>query len=148
MNDFLGRLLAIVLVCLLAIMAPLTINGLIMDLTATRSIYNEVSNLIDKVTDTGELSEITLADFYLGCNAYGVITDVDIERNIKVINPDGKGSTVTTYIKSDKIDEWNQGDIITVRVRAIDYTGAQKILWYLINLAVPRMDITLSGGVR
>lgn len=148
MSDILSKILGIALAFILLAFAPLTINALSDDLTMKRASINEVTNFINKAADTGKITDGELADFYLGCASHGVIADVKIKRYIKVINPDGAGETVTTYVLSTDINKWNQGDVIQVTFKAIDWTGAQRILWQLIRIAQPKFEFTLAGKVR
>lgn len=148
MNDFFTKLIGLFLAFFLLVIAPLTNNALAQDLTTKRAVLNEMTNFIDKVTDTRQISDLTLADFYLGCSSHGAVVDVKLDRYIKVVNPDGSGGTYTTYVLSDQITSWNRGDIIKVRVEAIDYTGAQRLMWYFLKLATPKLEFELSGMVR
>lgn len=107
-----------------------------------------MTNFIDKVTDTGQISELDITDFYTGCSSYGAVVDVQIKRYMRIINPDGKGSTYCTYVLSDKLNHWDQGDIIEVDVKAIDYTGAQKISAYFNKISTPKLNFQLAGMVR
>jgi hypothetical protein len=148
MTSFVTKIMGVLLVFLLFVIVPFTVNSLDQDLTAKRSILNEITNFIDKVTDTGEVNDIMLADFYLGCSSYGPVVDVKIDRFIKIVNPDGSGGTYTTYVLSDEISEWNQGDIVNVKVTAIDYSGAQRLMQYFLKLITPKPEFELAGMVR
>lgn len=131
MSDFINKIIGLFMVFILLVLAPLIINSLSTSLTMKRAVLNEMTNFIDKVTDSGRITAPQKTDFfYLGCSSHGVTVDVRIKRYIRVVNSDGAGSTITTYVLSDKIDNWNQGDIIEVEVEAIDYTSAQKLMWY------------------
>ena len=148
MSDFVNRVIGLFLVFILLVIAPLLIQSLSRDLTIKRSILSEMTNFIDKVTDTGKITELDLTDFYTGCSSYGAVVDVQIKHYIRVINPDGKGSTYSSYVLSDKLTNWDQGDIIEVDVKAIDYTGAQKIAAYFNKVSSPKLNFQLAGMVR
>ncbi len=148
MSDFLNRLIGLFLVFILLVLAPLTIHSLSTDLTIKRSILNEITNFIDKVTDTAQVTEAQQTDFYIGCSSYGAIVDVQIKRYIRIVNPDGMGGTYTSYALTDNILHFNQGDIVQVEVKAIDYTGAQKLMWYFNKIFTPKLEFTLAGMVR
>lgn len=148
MSDIFSKILGIVLAFILLVFAPLTINMLSNDLTMKRASINEVTNFIDRVTDTGRITEIELKDFYLGCASHGVSADVKIKRYEKVINPDNAGGTYVSYILSSDIYNWNRGDVLQVTFKAVDWTGAQRILWQLLRLSQPKFEFTLAGKVR
>jgi len=48
----------------------------------------------------------------------------------------------------DDHKNWNSGDIIKVRVRAVDFSGAQRLQNYLLRLTPPKFDQTLAGMIR
>jgi hypothetical protein len=148
MTDVLNKIMGVLLAFTLLAGAPLIINTMGKDLTMNRSVLNEMTNIINKVCDNGRLSEAEVADFHLAVSTYGVTMDITIKRYTKVVNPDGLGKTSTTYLLNDNIMEWNQGDIIKVTVKAVDYTAAQRIQNRLLFLSPPMFDQTLSGMVR
>ena len=148
MSDIFSKILGIVLAFILLAFAPLTINALANDLTMKRASINEVTNFINKVTDSGRITDADLADFYLGCASHGVAADVKINRYVKIINPDGAGGTYTSYVLSTDIYNWNRGDVIQVTFKAVDWSGAQRILWQLLKMSQPKFEFTLAGKVR
>lgn len=148
MNDFFSKLIGLFLAFFLLVIAPITNNSLAQDLTTKRAILNEMTNFVDKVTDSGYVSDQMLSDFYLGCSSHGAIVDVTVRRFIKVVNPDGSGGTYTTYVLSDQVKNWNRGDIVKVKVEAIGYSGAQKLTWYFMKLMTPKLEFELAGMVR
>jgi hypothetical protein len=148
MTDLFSKILGIVLAFILLAFAPLTINALTSDLTMKRASINEVTNFINKVTDTGKISDAELADFYLGCTSHGATADIKIKRYVMVVNPDGAGGTYTSYVISEDISNWNKGDVIQITFKAIDWTGAQRILFQLIKIAQSKFEFTLAGKVR
>lgn len=155
MTDIFSKILGIVLAFILLAFAPLTINSLTSDLTMKRASLNEVTNFINKVTDTERITDVELKDFYLGCASHGVSADVKITRYERivnpdktVVNPDGSYGTTTTYVASTNIQSWNKGDVIQVTFKALDWTGSQRILMQLMKLAQPKFEFTLAGKVR
>lgn len=148
MNSLMGKIIGTILVFMLMVVAPLTIWTFSEDLTAKRGILNETTNFLDKVTDTGILSDNQIADFYLGCSSYGFVADVQIFRYMKVVSPDGIGGTVVNYVVADNLTTWNKGDVIKVRVTALDYTGAQRLAMELLHLFTDKLDYTLAGMIR
>ncbi|WP_113672720.1 hypothetical protein [Vallitalea guaymasensis] len=148
MSDFFNRIIGLFLVFILLVIAPLIIQSLSRDLTIKRSILNEMTNFVDKVTDTGHISELDKTDFYVGCSSYGAVVDIKIKRYMRIVNPDGNGSTYCTYVLTDKITDWDQGDIIEVDVQAIDHTTAQKLAVYFNKVSTPKLDFQLAGMIR
>ncbi|QGQ98786.1 hypothetical protein EHS13_29880 [Paenibacillus psychroresistens] len=148
MTDIFNKILGVLLAFTLLAGGPLVINTMGKDLTMNRSVLNEMTNLINKVSDDARLSPIDLSDFYLGVSSYGITMDATVRRYVKTVNPDGSGGTYTSYVLTDDVSKWNEGDIIKVTVKAIDYTAAQRIQYRLLHLSPPKFDQTLAGMVR
>lgn len=148
MTDIINKVLGVLIAFVLLAGGPLVINAMGKDLTMNRSVLNEMTNLIDKVTDNGRLSEADLSEFYINISSHGMAMDATISRYMKVVQPDGSGGFTTTYMLVDDNTTWNRGDIIKVRVQAIDYSGAQRLQNRLLRLNPPKFDQTLAGMVR
>lgn len=148
MTDLINKILGVLLAFVLLIGAPFVINAMSKDLTMNRSVLNEMTNFIDKITDKGTLTDQDKADFYLGISSYGASMDATIKRYMKVVNPDGNGGTYASYVYSDDLLTWNPGDIIQVTVRAIDYTGAQRLQNRLLRMTPAKFNQTLAGMIR
>lgn len=114
------------------------------------NIVAEVTNFVDEVTDTAVLDEKHVADLYLACSAYGPLVDVQILRYAKVVNPDPKnpGDTYMTYVGSDDIYSWNQGDLLKVKVTEVGPTGLASFLYSVFGLNMAPVDFTLAGRIR
>ena len=96
------------------------------------------------------LDEKHVADLYLACSAYGPLVDVQILRYAKVVNPDPKspGDTYMTYVGSDDIYHWNQGDLLKVKVTEVGPTGLASFLYSVFGLNMAPVDFTLAGRIR
>lgn len=120
------------------------------DLRADRVTYNEMANLMDKVKDTGQLTDADKSDFYLALATTGVIYEVTMTRKLKVVNP-AQGSTgkiQTTYITLEDNSVYNQGDLFELKVRAVNYTGIQKVTAALLSIVYPKFDESQTGVVE
>ena len=148
MTDFLNKIIATILAFMILFVGPAAVLTLSMQLTMERSVMNEMSSFVDKVTDNGTITDTELADFYLGAASNGAVMDIKIYRYMTVAVPDGTGGTDTVYQLVDNIMSYNKGDYIQVRVKAIDYTGAQRLLYRIANIFMGKFDETMSGRVR
>lgn len=149
MTGVISKILGVILVFFMAL--SMVANAVVSEqLQARRSIVSEVTNFIDETTDTGGFDDARLADFYLGCNAYGPLVDVQITRYVKVVNPDpvNAGQTLTTYIVSTDITTWNKGDIIKVSVEEVGPTGFASFLYRMFHISLAPVEFSLSGRVR
>lgn len=148
MTDLFNKILGVLLAFILLAGAPMIIQTMSRELTVHRSVLNEMTNFIDKVTDNGRLSPADLADFQLGISSYGIAMDITINRYMKVVNPDGASGTYTSYVYSDDLTTWNAGDIIQVKVQAVDYSGAQRLQNRILRLTPAKFEQTLAGMIR
>lgn len=148
MTGFPSKVIGLVIVFFMMVVGP-TLRSIQMDsISQRRQLYNEVTNMLDRITDTGDITNEALEDFYLGVAAQGVPVDVKIERYVKVVNPDGQGGTYYTYTISDNINDWNKGDICKIKVKQIAETNAQKISYNLSKMYTKPIDFTFAGRVR
>lgn len=148
MTDIINKIVGVLIAFVLLAGGPLVINSMNKDLTMNRSVLNEMTNLIDKVTDNGRLSPQDLSDFYVGISSHGMAMDATVSRYMKVVTPDGNGSTISSYMLVEDNTSWNPGDIVKVRVQAIDYSGAQRLQNRLLRLNPSKFDQTLAGMIR
>lgn len=147
MTDIFNKILGVLLAFVILAGGPLIMNTMTKELTMKREVLNEMSQLINKVTDNGRLSDLDKSNFYFAIASHGEPLDARIRRYIKVVNPDGAGGTHVTYMLTDNISTWEPGDIIQVQVQAVDYTGAERIEYMLLHLSPPKFEETLSGMV-
>jgi len=146
--NFLDKMLGTLIAFTILFLAPITVLTLAQDFNMQRGITNEVTNFIDKVTDSGEITDMDIADFYLGCSSYGAIVDVKINRFIKMVVPDGMGGSTSVYQAADNILDYNKGDMSQVTVKVIDYTGAQRLTFRLLHVFTDKFEITLAEKIR
>ncbi|MFD0588512.1 hypothetical protein ACFQZE_10905 [Paenibacillus sp. GCM10027627] len=147
MTDIINKILGVLIAFAILVGGPLVITALNKDLTMSRSVMNEMTNFIDKVTDNGRLSSQDLASFYTSISSHGVPMDATVTRYMKVVYPEGAG-TRAAYMIVDDNTVWNPGDIIQVKVQAVDYSGAQRLQNRLLRLTPPKFDQTMAGMIR
>lgn len=150
MTDIFGKFLGAILAFILMICSPLVLTLTMEEITDRRSVINECSNLVDEVCDTRTLTEDQLADFNLGVASFGLLLDTEVNRYMKVINPDpnNPGQTHTSYVLTDNNSTFNQGDLIEVKVDTIGFTAAQTIVLKLAGVILPDFEYKQVGRVR
>lgn len=148
--DVFGKVLGVILAFVLLFMAPFMWVGISSEMVARRTIMNEMQSFIDETIDSRQITDTQLEDFYLSISGLGPVCDVEIERYVKVVDPDPKraGGIYTTYVYSDDNRTFNQGDKVKVRVKAIGYTGIENMMRSSVGTWLPRIDYTLAGRVR
>lgn len=148
MTGFPSKIIGLVIVFIMLVLGP-TLRSVQMDsITQRRELYNEVTNMLDNITDSGEVTNQTLEDFYLGIASKGIPVDVKIERYVKIVNPDGKGGTYYTYTYSDNINDWNKGDVCKIKVTQLTSTNLQRLAYNISKMSTKSLDFTFSGRVR
>lgn len=150
MPDIFGKVLGMIIAFVLLFLAPFTWVTLSNEAVARRVILNEMQAFIDETIDSRQITESQLEDLYLGVSGLGPVVDVEIERYVRTVDPDPKnpGGIYVTYVYSENTKQFNQGDKVKIRVHAINYTGAEKMLRSTVGLWLPPIDYTLAGRVR
>ena len=153
MTGFINRMLGLFIAFVLLVFVPMLISICLSDLKMQRGTLNEVANLIEKVTDTGVLTDAWLKDFYTGMSSHGAKTDIKITRQelvVNPLNPDATGNfeTYSTYTPNEDIMKWNQGDIIQVEVHYLSESGIQRVVYSILKMFIPENDFKLAGMVR
>lgn len=138
----------LVVMCL--VVTPLYYISIIQYARAESEMMSEVTTTMDKVIDTRVLTEDMIADLNLALAAKPVNYTLTITRETKVINPDPNnlGSTYSTYVVVDNINEYKQGDIITIRVEMFGENMMMQIAEKLLGLRLSDYDFQVSGRVR
>lgn len=150
MGDIFGKIYGALIAFVLLFLAPFTWATLSNEMVARRTIMNEMQTFIDETIDTRKVSDLQLQDLYTGIAGLGPVLDVEVTRYTKVVDPDPTkaGGIHTTYVLSDDNTTYNQGDKVKVRVHAISYTGAEKMMRATVGLLLPQIDYTFVGRVR
>lgn len=149
MNGLINKIIGVILV--LVLMVLMLSNVMVaQQLEARRSIIAEVTNFVDEVTDTGNLNERDVTDLKMAVNAYGPSCNVDIYRYTRVVEPipGQNGKTQTSYVISDNIYNWNQGDLVKVHVEEVGFTGLSFFLYATLHLSLKPVDFGLAGRIR
>ena len=150
MSDIFGKVLGTMLAFILLFFAPFTMVTLSNEMVARRTIMNEMQSFIDEVIDTRAVTDKQLEDLYLGISGLGPICDVEVNRYVRVVDPDpiNQGKIYTTYVYSENNKEYNQGDKVQLRVHAIGDTSAARILRPIIGAWIDPIDYTFTARVR
>lgn len=150
MGDIFGRLFSVLMAFVLLFVAPFTWVTLSNEMVARRTIMNEMQSFIDETIDSRQITDQQLSDFYLGISGLGPICDVEIERYVRTVDPDpmNPGEVYVTYVYSENWRQFNQGDKVKVRVHAINFTSAERLLRSTVGMWLPEIDYTFSARVR
>lgn len=130
------------------VVSPTIHSAQIDNLTQTRKIYNSMTNMLDKICDDGQVTNVEIEDFYLEVASAGLPVDIDITRKVKVINPDGKGGTYYVFTYTDNINNWNKGDACVISVKQIANSASSQLVYNLTHLYTKTIDVQFAGRVR
>lgn len=149
-SSVVGIVFSIFLVVLLLVITPMYYISIVQWARSENEMMSEVSELIDKVIDTKILTTDMIADFNLSLAAKPLNYRATIARESMVVNPDPNnlGQTYSTYVITDNISEWKQGDIITITVEMIGESMFTTISSRILGLCTNKDTFTLAGRVR
>lgn len=148
--DIINKTIGVLIAFAIIVGGGLTIKTIMLDASTERQVFIEVQNFIDKVEDTGQITDQDLSDLYVNTSVNGVTMSIDVTRDILTMYPTDalSGDTKVVYVESTDISKFNKGDRVNVHVQAVDYTPAQRLQWILLNLYTGKIDINLSGVVE
>ena len=112
------------------------------------AIHNEARNLVDRIIDTREYTDLMEQDFNLALASLNNTFTATVTREVRVVNPDGHGGTYTTYISTDDNEEYAQGDFVTVTVEQVGMSTWQSLSLRLLGVNSYRDEVIYSGRVR
>lgn len=143
-----GTVIGIVLLFYSMIVLPMYYLGCVQWRDDMNMVQNSTRNFIDKVIDTGEMSEDAVADFNLALASCSSTFSYKIYHEQIVTNPGLGGKTITTWIYTENMDDWNVGDIITVEVKQVSQNFFQRVSSMMIGLVYSNKSCTMAGMVR
>lgn len=146
-NSLTGLVMGIVILFLGMLVEPLYYIGCVQWRDDMNMVQNSTRNFIDKVIDTREMSEDTIADFNLALASCSSTFSYKILHEEIVTNPN-EGGTVTTWIYTDNLEDWNSGDLITVEVKQVSQNFFQRVSSMMMGLIYSNKSCTMCGMVR
>ncbi len=116
----------------------------------------EARNLADKIIDTRQYTTEMESDFNLAlATMHGTYTG-EVKREIMMVNPDPNydssdpeaSKTYTSYVVTDDLSHWNQGDYVTVTIKPVGHSLLQSISMRLLGAYYDTDPISFKGRVR
>ena len=141
-------ILSVIVVFVGLIIMPLYYISVVQWRNDYETIHNEARNLVDKIIDTREYTDVMEEDFNLAIATLNNTFTAKVTREVKIVNPDGAGGTYTTYIVTDDNDEYAQGDFVTVTVEQVGVSPWQALSLRLLGVNSYRDKVVYSGRVR
>lgn len=140
-------LVLLLLFIFLMIFAESVVGNALRDQYEMLTIAQELK---DEIIDSGVVTEAMLKEFEARIAGYSSVVAYDITREMLVVEPDtmNSGEHVPSYIKTDDISHFNQGDHVTVHIYELSLGSTMFTVQNLFSVFVPKLDATFTGRVR
>lgn len=149
-NDLPGKFIGILVAFFLAVVVPYVNTTVEQEMLDRRSIIMDVTNFIDEVVDSRQITDAALRELNTSLASYGTSVDYEITHYRRTVNPDPMkaNSYYTNYIIVDENEEWLKGDRISITVKSIGYSTTETIAHKLVGMFVPDLNRTLAARIR
>lgn len=150
MHDIPGRVIGLVLAFVLTIVMPFVTVTVENEMLDRRLIIRDVSNFIDEVIDSRNITDSMLEEFNVNLASYGMTVDYEIKHYKRSVNADPTSDSdyYVSYIQSDDIRNYAKGDKISIRVYTVGYSATESIAHKLTGMFVRDLDETITARVR
>lgn len=151
MHDIPGKVIGIIVAFFLVVVAPFVVTVTTTEMLNRRAAYMTMCDFVDGVVDSRMITDAELKEFNAKIQTYGMTMDYTINREMRSVDPDplsGSGNYIRTYIPTDNWKEYNQGDHIVLRVRAIGYSSSIGLAHSLVGMFIDDFDETVVARIR
>lgn len=150
MHDLPGKIIGLVIAFALIVVMPFVNTTVEDEMLDRRLIINDVSNFIDEVVDSRNVTDAMLDELNVNLASYGMTVDYEIEHYRRSVNADPLSDSdyYVTYVKSDDIRSYEKGDKISVRVYTVGYSTTESLAHKITNIFVRDLDETITARVR
>lgn len=152
-KNFVGNIILLAIVVAGFLFMPIYYAGQVDMARSQEVLLNEVQLFIDKVADTHQITDADLDDFTLAMAGTTVPVKFEIYREARQVNPDPASTTIpkktyTSWVPTDDIRSYDNGDIIIVTVSQIGSNFYQSFSSRALGMYTPKVNFTLSRMVR
>lgn len=152
-KNIIPQLLLTALVIAGFLFMPIYYSSLIDMAKSQEILLNEVQLFIDKVSDTNIITQADLEDFTLAMSGTSIPIKFEIFREARQVNPDPASTTIprktyTTWVPTDEIYEYDDGDIIIIDVDQVGKNFYQSFSLRALGMYTPEVSFRLSRMVR
>lgn len=149
-KDLPGKFIGILLAFVLTVVVPFVNTTVEQELLDRRSIVKDVTNFMDEVVDSRQITDAMLRELNTNIASYGTSVQYTITHYRRTVNPDPvkAGSYYTNYIVVDDDEPWLKGDRISVQVQSVSYSTTENISHKLAGIFVPELDRTFTARIR
>ena len=149
-KDIPGKFIGILLAFSLTVLVPFVNTTVEQELLDRRSIIMDITNFMDEVVDSRQITDAMLKELNTNLASYGTAVTYTVTHYRRTVNPDPlkEGKYYTNYVVVDSIEPWQKGDRISVRVESIANSITETISHKIAGLFVPKLDRTLTARIR
>lgn len=152
-KNIIPQLLLTALVIAGFLFMPIYYSSLIDMAKSQEILLNEVQLFIDKVSDTNIITQADLEDFTLAMSGTSIPIKFEIFREARQVNPDPASTTIprktyTTWVPTDEVYEYDDGDIIIIDVDQVGKNFYQSFSLRALGMYTPEVSFRLSRMVR
>lgn len=156
MSDFLNKMVMLIIIFVMLIIGPFTLNLVSNDASSKRLITNEVEKFLDEVKNKGAVNSSDLDELYSSVNSHGIGINVEVKKYKRALEKDSLNDTLLErYIECDKstaYDEmmWDtnsESSYMDYKIRYnITDTDADKVIKKLKSIRSNKYDYCLESG--
>lgn len=149
-NDMPGKIIGIILAFVLAVIVPFVNTTVEQEMLDRRSIVMDVTNFIDEVVDSRQISDSMIRELNTKISSYGMTVDYTITHYRQSVNPDpvNPDKYYSNYVVIDNAEEWQRGDRIEVHVYTLGYSTAESIAHKITGMFIQDLDRTFASRIR
>ena len=149
-NDIPGKFIGILLAFVLTVVVPFVNTTVEQELLDRRSVIMDVTNFIDEVVDSRQITDAMLRELNTSRASYGTSVNYTVTHYRRTVNPDPLDTSkyYTNYVVVDSSEPWQKGDRISVRVESVANSLTETISHKLAGLFVPKLDRTITARIR
>lgn len=149
-NDLPGKFIGIVLAFVLTVIMPFVTVQVENEMMDRRMIINNVTDFIDEVIDSRNITDAMIDELNVSLASYGVTVNYEISRYARSVNSDPitDSNYYVTYLPQEDTTTFNKGDKISVRVYTVGYSSSGALAHKLTGMFVKDLDETITARVR
>lgn len=151
MHDIPGKFIGLILAFVLTVIMPFVTVTVENEMVDRRLIINDVTNFIDEVVDSRQVTDAMLDELNVNLASYGMTVDYEITRYARSVNADPLKSNAdyyVTYVPQDDYRTFNKGDKISVHIYTVGYSSTETLSHRLTGMFVKDLEETITARIR
>lgn len=149
-NDLPGKFIGLILAFILTVIMPFVTVQVENEMMDRRMIINNVTDFIDEVIDSRNITDAMIDELNVSLASYGVTVNYDITRYARSVNSDPitDSNYYVTYMPIEDTTTFNKGDKISVHVYTVGYSSSAALAHKLTGMFIKDLDETVTARVR